>query len=113
MAEGVNEDHARDWLKVRKAKRAPLTQTAWDGLKREASKAGLSVPRAVALCAERNWQSLDAEWLNKPGASANETTYQRNQRERMAQLAPGVAAKAPGSHKPAIEVFDVAARVLG
>lgn len=34
-----------DWLKVRTAKRAPLTPTAWDDVKAEATKAGFAPRR--------------------------------------------------------------------
>jgi hypothetical protein len=52
-----------DWLVVRKDKRAgTLTQTAVDGLLREATKAGLTPEEAVRLCIEKNWISLNAGW---------------------------------------------------
>jgi hypothetical protein len=55
---------------VRKGKRATtLTQTAVDGLLREAGKAGLSPAEAVQLCVERNWVSLNAGWITGNGAS--------------------------------------------
>ena len=64
VAEGVEKQHAIDWLAVRKVRKAgPLTATAWKGLVREAGKAGLSVDSAVQICAERGWQSLKAEWI--------------------------------------------------
>ena len=40
---GVVEQAAKDWLIVRKAKRAPLTESAIDELKREAEKAGITL----------------------------------------------------------------------
>lgn len=60
---GVNEQHAIDWMAIRNKKRAPLTRTAAEALAREASKAGISVPEAVKVCAERGWVSIKAEWL--------------------------------------------------
>jgi hypothetical protein len=62
VAQGVPEQTARDWLAVRKSKRAPLTGTAWDGLVREAAKAGISAAEAVRICAERGWQGFNASW---------------------------------------------------
>lgn len=59
---GVDEQVAKDFLEVRKAKRAPLTTTALDGIKREAEKAGISLATALATCAVRGWQSFKAEW---------------------------------------------------
>lgn len=63
VAEGVEAQHAQDWLKVRKAQKAPLTQTAWDGLKAEALKAGITPGQAVEVCATNAWRGFKAEWL--------------------------------------------------
>jgi len=63
IAEGIDSKLAGDWLKVRKAKKAPLTRTAWDGVKREAAIAGLTPPEAVKIAAENSWQGFKASWL--------------------------------------------------
>lgn len=60
----VPEQVAADFLTVRKAKRAPLTQTAFDGLVKEFRKAGLSVSQGIALCAANSWQGFKSEWLD-------------------------------------------------
>lgn len=52
-----------DFLAVRKAKRAPLTATALDGIAREADKAGMPIADVLAMCCERGWQAFRAEWL--------------------------------------------------
>lgn len=62
LALGVDEQVARDWLDVRKAKRAPLKQTALDDVVAEAHKAGISVAEAVRICAARGWQGFRASW---------------------------------------------------
>ena len=51
-----------DFLKVRKAKAAPLTETAIAGIRREADKAGLSMVEAITECVECNWQGFRADW---------------------------------------------------
>lgn len=62
----INGELLADWLEVRKAKRAgKLTETAWNGLEREANTAGISASDAVKVCCERGWQSFKAEWLTK------------------------------------------------
>jgi hypothetical protein len=64
IAEGVDHQVAKDWFQVRKDKGAKtLTQTAWDGVKAEAIKAGLSPGEAVKESAERSWQGFKASWL--------------------------------------------------
>lgn len=59
---GVGEQLAADWLTVRRQKRAPLTQTALDGLVREAMTAGIPVVEAVRICVERGWVGFKASW---------------------------------------------------
>ncbi len=67
VAEGVERKHAEDWLKVRTAKRAPLTQTAWDDVKAEAAKAGITSADAVRIAAASSWQGFKATWYAKQG----------------------------------------------
>lgn len=59
---GIQEDVWRDFLELRRAKRAPLTATALAGIDREARKAGISLADALLLCCERNWQGFRANW---------------------------------------------------
>lgn len=63
-ADGVDAQHAADWLAVRKAKRLPLTQTAWSETKAEAAKAGVSVAEAVRMAAAHGWGGFRASWLS-------------------------------------------------
>jgi uncharacterized protein YdaU (DUF1376 family) len=64
VAEGVDPGVARDWLVIRKAKKAPLTPTAWEGVKREAEAAGVTPAQAVKLAVEGGWQGFKAAWLH-------------------------------------------------
>lgn len=62
---GVEGQLAKDWLQTRKEKRAgSLTQTVVAGLQREAAKAGLTVPQAVQVAAERGWARFNASYLH-------------------------------------------------
>ncbi len=63
---GVDESVWQDFLKVRKAKDAPLTLTALEGIKREAVKAGYTLDGAIRVCVERNWQGFRADWVAAP-----------------------------------------------
>lgn len=63
LAEGIDEQIASDFIAIRKAKNAPITQTALDGIKREANKAKLTLENALRICIERNWQGFSASWL--------------------------------------------------
>lgn len=63
--EGVSISVWRDFMKIRTAKKAPMTETAMTGLKREISKAGLTMQQGIEMCCERNWQGFKAEWLTE------------------------------------------------
>ena len=65
--DGVTELVWQDWLKLRKAKKAAVTQTALDGIEREARKAGVSLQVALETCCARGWTGFKAEWMqSKP-----------------------------------------------
>jgi uncharacterized protein YdaU (DUF1376 family) len=66
--EGVSESIFKDYLEVRKAKKAKWTETALKGLQREAAKAKMSLQDVMQLCCERNWVGFKAEWA-KPEES--------------------------------------------
>lgn len=70
VAEGVDPQHAKDWLQVRRKKKAPLTVTAWSSVKAEAAKAGLSLADAVQMAASKSWQGFEASWLQGRPAAA-------------------------------------------
>lgn len=58
----VPESVWQDFQAIRKAKRAPLTDTALEGIRREAAKAGLGLGDAIAYCCEAGWQGFNAGW---------------------------------------------------
>ena len=70
IAEGVEAQTAADWLALRKAKRLPLTQTAWVDTKAEGTKAGLTAPQTVAKAVANNWAGFKAAWLARDAAKA-------------------------------------------
>lgn len=61
----VSEQVWLDFLQLRKAKRAALTATALEGIRREAVKAGLSLNDALATSCRRGWQGFEAAWLRE------------------------------------------------
>ncbi len=75
--DGVEQIVWDDFLKHRKAKRAPLTETALTAIAREAFKAGWTMNDAIAEIVARNWQSFKAIWVkdnengNTQGNSGN------------------------------------------
>ena len=70
MFPGVPPEVARDFVKLRAAKKAPVTKTALAGIEREAGKAGMTLAQALQTCCERGWTGFKAEWMT--GTAANE-----------------------------------------
>lgn len=71
--ESITDQVWSDFLTIRKAKGAPLTQTALDGIDREAVKAGITLQAALETCCARGWQGFKAEWIQREGLSAMAT----------------------------------------
>lgn len=59
----VDKSVWEDFLKIRKAKRAPMTATALEAIKREAEKAGWPLNDAIRECVTRGWQGFKADWV--------------------------------------------------
>ncbi len=62
---GVDVSLWNDYLKVRKAAKKPLTDTALKGLIREAEKAKITLSDALQTCCERSWVGFKAEWVKE------------------------------------------------
>lgn len=62
----IPEQVWNDYQVLRKRKKAPLTVTAFEGLRAEANKAGIRISDVLVLCCRNGWQGFQAEWLNKP-----------------------------------------------
>jgi len=63
--DGVSYEVWRDFVKLRIAKKSPMSQTALSGIEREAKKAGISLQEALETCCARGWTGFKAEWMNK------------------------------------------------
>ena len=63
-----SEQVLQDWLAVRRAKKAIITQTVVNRIGAqltEAAKAGFSVDQCFSIAIERNWQGFEAAWIIK------------------------------------------------
>lgn len=58
----VSEPVWQDFQRLRREKRAPLTDTALAGVRREAVKAGVPMEVALSYCCEAGWQGFNAGW---------------------------------------------------
>ena len=69
--EGVSVQVWQDFQKLRKTLKAPITDTAMLGIKREADKAGLTLDAVLTICVERSWRGFKADWTTKENVSNN------------------------------------------
>ena len=69
--DGVSESVFKDYLEVRKTKKAKWTETALKGLKREAEKANMSLQDAMELCCARGWVGFKADWVKDQKPAQN------------------------------------------
>ena len=60
---GVSITVWQDFQKLRKTLKAPITETAMDGIQREADKVGYSLEQALTTCIERSWRGFKADWI--------------------------------------------------
>jgi len=69
--EGVDAQVWSDFLAIRKAKSAPMTDTALRSIESEATKACMSLNEALAMCCARGWQGFRAAWVMQTSTSAS------------------------------------------
>ena len=96
-----------DFLTLRKAKRAPVTQTVVEDAKRECAKAGMTLEAFLRVWCRRGSQGLEAAWLkpDERNPQSGETAYQRSMRERMQEAVPEIARKGPTPAQDATDFF--------
>lgn len=97
--ESVPDSVWQDFLAIRRAKRAPLTDTALDGIANEAAKAGMSLAEALAMCCQRGWQGFNAGWVVNAARAAP------NRQDRIS----ATVAELTGRSRNRPEVVDVVA----
>lgn len=61
--EGVEPQTWADWLALRRAKKAPVTETVLKAARSEAAKAGVTLDRFIEIWCARGSQGLEASWL--------------------------------------------------
>ena len=62
---GIAENIANDFLLVRKNKKATNSETAFNRIKSEIEKSGLSANDCITIAVENSWQGFKSEWVNK------------------------------------------------
>ncbi len=59
---GITDQLAEDFIELRKAKKAPITQTVLNRLQTQADIAQLPLVEVVAIMIDRNWTGFNANW---------------------------------------------------
>lgn len=118
--EGVTEQTWNDWLQLRRAKKAPVTQTVLESAGKEAQSIGWSLEKFLVEWVSRGSQGLKAEWIRKdlPNQPPRENDYVRRQREVVEALAPRLSSRRPSGPAPHPDFIDMEesdgpARILG
>lgn len=73
---GVPDSVRDDWLALRKAKRAVVSQNVVDDLKAKATKLGWSLEQVMKTMVSRNWQGFEISWLDNQPIKADPTQDQ-------------------------------------
>lgn len=60
---GVSPEVAEDWMQVRKASKATSTETAFNRIKHEIEKSGLSANECITIAVSRSWRGFQADWV--------------------------------------------------
>jgi hypothetical protein len=69
--DGVSIIVWRDFQQLRNRLKAPITETAMAGIRREAQKVGYSLEDALRTCVERSWRGFNSEWVNEKQATTS------------------------------------------
>ena len=119
--EGVDPQTWEDWLQLRKAKRAPVTENVVAGAAAEAQKAGMPLGDFLAVWCRRGSQGLEAAWLKPEERSQGRSPpphrsagCDRIDRQLLtAGLMTGaIRPSEPTTTITTLETFDVAPRVI-
>ena len=95
----VSEQVWEDWQKLRKAKKAPVTETVIKSARREAEKANLSFENFLEVWCARGSQGLQADWL-KPEERGKPQLTEHQRRE-------DASARAIFGHRLQNDVIDI------
>ena len=61
--DNVDANIWNDFIALRKIKNAPLTETALNGIVREAKKANVTINDALSMCCSLGWRGFKADWV--------------------------------------------------
>ena len=70
---GVENQVAKDWMVVRKTKKASNTETALNAIKKEISISGMSANDCIKHAVKRNWVGFESSWVDKTKIPTNKS----------------------------------------
>ncbi len=112
--EGVSIQVWQDFKKSRKTMRAAITQSAIDGIQREANKAGWTMEAALMECCARGWRGFKAEWVADKATTARFLPPQPNETVPSKQgVDPEIAKIIADGLKAAPPPADIRAKLFG
>jgi hypothetical protein len=91
----VEQQTWTDWLALRKAKKAPVTETVLNGAKREAGKAGMTLEDFLQVWCRRGSQGLEADWLKPEERKGSFSTFAQQAADVARQTVPAKPGKDP------------------
>ncbi|HDX1086946.1 helix-turn-helix domain-containing protein [Pasteurella multocida] len=68
---GITGQLANDFIILRKAKKAPITETVLSVIASSAEKINLSLADAIRICIVRNWQGFNHKWVKESDLKAH------------------------------------------
>jgi hypothetical protein len=89
LEQGVQRQHAEDWLRVRKDKGLSLTRTAWEEVVKQAGLAGITTGAAVQIAAANSWGGFRANWLTRENIARPDRVGNRQQQLEAGNLDVG------------------------
>lgn len=63
---GFNPELVKQWLVIRKQKKAVNSEIAFKGFIREVEKSHLTKDEILQLCIEKSWKGFEATWIEAP-----------------------------------------------
>lgn len=93
---GADEQLIKDWLIVRKTKKASNNQTSFNRFENQFSKSNLDINTVLRICIERDWKGFEVSWLNNVNLSEYQEQPQQTIPEQPAAQFKGVAKKFKG-----------------
>ena len=72
---GFNPELVKQWLIIRKQKKAVNSEIAFNGFIREVEKSHLTKDEILQLCIEKSWKGFEAIWIEAPKQQITETNF--------------------------------------